>query len=1402
MPVKEKQLPGRISFDDLIPESPGRLDFNDLVPDPQDVNMPTYPPVFKPGPLPDVNAFLQARAMKDMSTENLRLQTDHSLHFFEKFGIPWFASEQYQNRLKDIETKQDRFFKNYSAMLGAAGMGRPSLEAIHPAQMIKEMAKGFARFIESGVFGTAATGVEWIGKFIELGGGAIDEFSRIGSKNPGQIYNPYAEAIITAGRGIAEYGRQSRENFSIYAMTGWEKLDKQLKETDPISYGAGRLTEGVASSALSVLAVYLSGGTSSIGLLDKGMKINKGLALLSTMSAAGGFEHAQAQHENFMWSTIHGLADGLIEYAMETNFLEGVGKGKSPLTAGFKESGEEGFTGMLQNTRAGMLENEKKGMSAYEGAKDAVKKSLQQAPWEVAAGFIGGFGMQGGANLVELTSRANQAPFEATEESIRQEKLARMLKDVKTEEELEQFIDEVRAELTQENPLEGDFEYLEDFVSDEKVRQAVEDQEVTPEKRETEIAQEPRTTPVAEESQPTAGVPQAQAEPEAGTTDFEAENAMLAEKRAAEEKARETANTYMTTDGLETGLTESQVKDTPQGQVSKESEKPVVIEKKAKYQDQLDQMDQVVKGTKPAYLADRNSFVTEEDYDAHIETMKQFAKDNDLVYGEMKDPLGDDTGIIAKDDDALGLVLDARNPQELRQALSQRDILGGVDPVQQLRQALRTAKELRPLKESEMKAERKKRVGAMMGTMKSFVKKGMKVEDAVWRSTAMLKGPLSDVRFEPVRGVIEDAQPGAVDDLFRSVYEDKNLKPFQIVETTDALRSLLDGEVITLRQMDILKKQFGIEDAILRPRVAKDALVDKLIALRNAGLLTGIKTSGLNTLSNLSHSLTEIGKDVPAAAVDSIASWFTGERTIVFTTKGTAIGANEGAQKAWEYLSTGVDERHAAEKYDWKRINFGTSKFAKGLQVYEQVIYRVMGGEDMPFYYMAKTRSIYNQAYAQAKTQKLKGNKRKAYIDKLVANPTDTMLVYAVHDAEVAVFQNRTMIGDIGRDIQRSRVGKLIVPFARTPAAVAMQVVNYSPVGAVKTVWDQVSKGEFDQRTFSQGVGRSTLGTGVIALGAHMFIQGIVSLDYPDSEKERKLWEIEGRKPNSVKVGDKWRDVQVLGPAGNLIMIGAYFRSSLDETGSPSQAMITALAGGAKTFSNQTFVTGINQTVEAITDPERSFERWFSSLAGSAVPTIVADIARATDTTERRTIGPVERIESRLPIIREGLEPKLDVFGQDMPRYGGNPLEVMIDPTRPFKIKEDVVVDELRRLWNKGIRVSPAMIGDRNGYSILTPEENTILWRRAGELTYHAIFNQMNLSIYKSLPDEGSGSKEKLLTDAIKTATDTARAEMAYIKNNQGVSIQEMFDSGLMNNDVHSKFLTTVITGVKSRSNP
>lgn len=566
----------------------------------------------------------------------------------------------------------------------------------------------------------------------------------------------------------------------------------------------------------------------------------------------------------------------------------------------------------------------------------------------------------------------------------------------------------------------------------------------------------------------------------------------------------------------------------------------------------------------------------------------------------------------------------------------------------------------------------------------------------------------------------------------------------------------------------------------------------KLVGVWKAGLLTGIKTSGLNTFSNLFHGASETVKDIPAAAVDSVASLFTGKRTLVATTKGLGQGTKQGFEKGWQYLKTGFDERNIGVKLDYTKINFGKGKVAQALQKYEEGVFRVMGAEDQPFYYGAKARSLYSQAIAQAKNTKLRGKEAQAFIENLVKSPTDEMVKYAVTDAEIAVFQNKTTLGEAAKKIQQigGGFGEFVVPFGRTPSSVAMQLLNYSPVGIVKEIAYQIKAGKFDQRLFSQAVGRGITGTAVLYVGAELFKKGLINLSYPTTEKERKLWELEGRIPNSIKIGNDYRNVNTLGPLGMTLLVGGQYQKSLEETGSHTAALLSAASGGIKSLTEQTFLRGLNQVVDTLSDPSRSPELYASNLISSFIPTIMGDIARAKDVTERKVTGLWGKAISKIPILREKLQPQVDVLGQERKRPTGW-LSSLIDPSRPSMVMSSPVTLELRRLWDAGHDVSPTQLGDKNGYKTLTQEQNTALWKRSGELLNNKLKGLIKFKAYEELSDD---EKAKVIDSFVDKAFLTARANFV-VEMTQGLSGEELkkelakLKGNLLTKEVFREFL-------------
>lgn len=620
-----------------------------------------------------------------------------------------------------------------------------------------------------------------------------------------------------------------------------------------------------------------------------------------------------------------------------------------------------------------------------------------------------------------------------------------------------------------------------------------------------------------------------------------------------------------------------------------------------------------------------------------------------------------------------------------------------------------------------------------------------------------------------------------------------------------------DSKFITEEMKAINTMEDGVEKAV-RFKKLQDFITDKvptplwkkLTTIWKAGLLTGLKTSGLNISSNASHGALEMIKDIPAAAVDSVAALFTGKRTKMATLRGTGGGVKEGFKKGWNYLTKGIDERNLGEKLDYTKVNFGKGPVAKFFQNYTDTVFRVIGSQDQPFYYGAAARSIGDQSLAIAHNIGLKGKAAKDYAHELMMNPTTEMVKASVIDATTAVFQNETKLSKVAGGLRNALgpVGEVVIPFNRTPSAVAMQILNYSPAGIVRAVVENIGKGKFNQRQFSQMMGRGITGTVPMYVGYQLFNNDMVQLEYPETARERALYEAEGRKDNSILMQlpwedkPKWRDPIVLGPAGNLILMGAYFARGVKESGSPSGGMYegikTAGLGTLSAFKEQTFLSGINNFMNVFDDPVRNGERYVQSLSASLVPTISGDIARAADGQDRKTSGNfgnkvVEGLEAKVPGLRDNLEPKVDALGREM-TLKANPWEIMLDPTRPQKGTDTPVTRELRRLMNEGQNVSPTKLGKTaDGYPVLTPEQNTELMKQTGELVNQKLTNLMLRKEYTMASDEERGKAITKIVDQVKI---TSRALMV-IELTDGLegdaliaTLKKLKEGGLLTTDV------------------
>lgn len=572
-----------------------------------------------------------------------------------------------------------------------------------------------------------------------------------------------------------------------------------------------------------------------------------------------------------------------------------------------------------------------------------------------------------------------------------------------------------------------------------------------------------------------------------------------------------------------------------------------------------------------------------------------------------------------------------------------------------------------------------------------------------------------------------------------------------LVEQAKAVQAMPEGR-------DKLIAQGKLQQAIAAQIPSSNT--DKAIAIWKSGLLTGPKTISKIAISNPLMTTMENIKDIPAAAVDKIASLFTGERTTVAPNLENlgygAQGAGQGLQDAGTYLKTGVKLPNSS--------GFGTGELQGHanfknpvLQAYTQVPGRIHGSITMPFYEGRFNQSLAQQAEAQALTQGLKGAEKTSFVKEFVAHPSPDALDAAAKDAQYATLQQKTAIGQAASGFQQKLgpLGQVIAPFTRIPGAVATDLIDYSPAGAAKTVIQNIGKGKFNQRDLAQGLGRAATGTAVAAIGAALMNAGRMTGAFPTDPKEQALWQREGKQPNSILVGNKWQSIGSLGPAAQALLAGGQYAAGTQQKGLVGGVQQGA-AGALRAITDQPYLTGVSGALNAINTPTQA-QSFYDQTAGSIVPTGLAQVAKATDPLQRQTSvggpnGPIQSVKNaitnRIPGLREKNLPVQDIFGNNQPREGGV-LTNLLNPLNPTQAKgTDAVTQEIQRLFNVpdvngkptgGVSQVPKTLSVKvNGQTVkVSPQDRSTFIAQSGPQIYSAVNQLIQTPQYQALDDAG-----------------------------------------------------------------
>lgn len=399
---------------------------------------------------------------------------------------------------------------------------------------------------------------------------------------------------------------------------------------------------------------------------------------------------------------------------------------------------------------------------------------------------------------------------------------------------------------------------------------------------------------------------------------------------------------------------------------------------------------------------------------------------------------------------------------------------------------------------------------------------------------------------------------------------------------------------------------------------------------------------------------------------------------------------------------------------------------------------RLMGAEDALVSTMYTRGEIATLAIRKAFDENLNPGTREfaERVDYLKDHPTAEMEVAAKSASDRMTFN--MPLGEKGVALQ-SFVAKWnlqwMIPFIRTPINIAKELARMSPFAPVVGEWRaDIAKGGVAR---DRALAEIALGSGVMALTmAYAFEGNISGAGSPDPGKNRGkvgVWQ-----PYSILIGDTWYEYARIQPTGTLMGmaadLAAVWDHMTDEEKDKTPKMLAVAFSNAVT--NQTFLQGITNFINAISDPTRFGPKFMQQFAASTVPNIIAQPTAMSDPVVREVNSILEAVQARIPGMRQDLLPKRDWLGE--PIQAKERVGVVL-PVREQPVSDDKVRQEAARLdismanapKKTHIGKGTGKLGDVE----LTPEERDKFEQVGGKMAHKILANIVNSPGYDDTPD-------------------------------------------------------------------
>lgn len=427
-----------------------------------------------------------------------------------------------------------------------------------------------------------------------------------------------------------------------------------------------------------------------------------------------------------------------------------------------------------------------------------------------------------------------------------------------------------------------------------------------------------------------------------------------------------------------------------------------------------------------------------------------------------------------------------------------------------------------------------------------------------------------------------------------------------------------------------------------------------------------------------------------------------------------------------------------------------------------------------------------------------------------VDNITDAQLAkarnFAIKQAEEATFHQDNAIASAisqfeGKNALTRFAAGAILPFKKTPMNVAVEGIQYSPVGLLESLTRgsiNLRKGKINVHEYIDGISKGLTGTGIALLGYALTEAGILKASGGDDQDKNNFESAQGKQNYSLKVGEKTYSLDWLAPTGIPLFMGSELyqlasqkvkekgeKNNTPEVAKSATKILNSMATAMNPLSEMSMISGLTSTLQSYASGNKGLENLglnaTKSYVGQFVPTVLGQVAKTFDDKERSTTStesdPLPKaldtlgnqIKSKIPGLRQTLPTKTDIWGKDVENEGNiieKGLNAGVFPWSSKKVNENNPTNkEISKLYDETLdksvlpsnSIDKVLNIDKEKYR-LSNEQYSKLKKMYGEINYKVLSELTSSPEYKEMNNE---QKVKAISDAYKYSKAQIKSQYA-----------------------------------------